>query len=79
MKQRLPLSGRRQITDDTFAHLQGWLRPGLTELEVAAEIQRFMLAQGAEGLAFPSIMLPGQMPPCRMQCQASASWDRVSR
>src|SRR5579859_1155840 len=31
------------ITDETFAHLQGWLRPGLTEKEVAWEIQRFML------------------------------------
>jgi Xaa-Pro aminopeptidase len=49
----------QQITDETFVHLQGWLRPGLTEQEVAAEILRFMLARGAEALAFPSIVASG--------------------
>ncbi|HEY7349710.1 MAG TPA: Xaa-Pro peptidase family protein [Ktedonobacterales bacterium] len=49
----------QQITDETFAHLQGWLRPGLTEKEVAWEILRFMLAQGAEDASFPSIVASG--------------------
>ncbi|HEY7357977.1 MAG TPA: aminopeptidase P family protein [Ktedonobacterales bacterium] len=49
----------QQITDETFAHLQGWLQPGLTEQEVAAEILRFMLARGAEGTSFPSIVASG--------------------
>jgi Xaa-Pro aminopeptidase len=49
----------QQITDDTFAHLQGWLRPGLTEKEVAWEILRFMVAQGAETTSFPSIVASG--------------------
>ncbi len=49
----------QQITDETFAHLSGWLRPGLTEREVAWEIQRFMVASGAETTSFPSIVASG--------------------
>lgn len=49
----------QEITDETFAHLQSWLRPGLTEKEVAWEILRFMLAQGAETTSFPTIVASG--------------------
>ncbi len=49
----------QQITDETFTHLQGWLRPGLTEKEVAWEIQRFMVERGAETTSFPSIVASG--------------------
>ena len=49
----------QQITDETFAHLSGWIRPGLTEKEVAWEIQRFMVARGAETTSFPSIVASG--------------------
>ncbi len=49
----------QQITDETFTHLLGWLRPGLTEEEVAREIERVMLSHGAEDLAFPSIVASG--------------------
>jgi Xaa-Pro aminopeptidase len=49
----------QQITDEAFAHLQGWLQPGLTEQEVAAEILRFMLARGGEGTSFPPIVASG--------------------
>lgn len=49
----------QQITDETFTHLAGWLRPGLTEKEVAWEIQRFMVERGAETTSFPSIVASG--------------------
>ncbi len=49
----------QDITDATFTHLVGWLRPGLTEREVAVEIERFMVEQGAEGTAFPPIVASG--------------------
>lgn len=49
----------QQITDETFAHLQGWLRPGLTEKEVAWEILRFMVERGAETTSFPTIVASG--------------------
>jgi len=47
------------ITDETFEHLCAYLRPGLTEREVAAEIERFMRSRGADGLAFESIVASG--------------------
>jgi Xaa-Pro aminopeptidase len=49
----------QQITDETFTHLLGWLRPGLTEKAVAWEIQRFMVERGAETTSFPSIVASG--------------------
>ena len=47
------------ITDETFDYLSGYLRPGLTEREVAREIERYMVERGAEGLAFDSIVASG--------------------
>jgi Xaa-Pro aminopeptidase len=47
------------ITDETFSYLCGYLRPGLTERQVAQEIERFMLEHGADGLAFESIVASG--------------------
>lgn len=47
------------ITDETFTHLCNYLRPGLTERQVAREIERFMLESGAEGLAFDTIVASG--------------------
>jgi Xaa-Pro aminopeptidase len=47
------------ITDATFAHLLDYLRPGLTEREVALEIERDMRARGAEACAFAPIVASG--------------------
>jgi Xaa-Pro aminopeptidase len=47
------------ITDETFDYLCGYLRPGLTERQVAQEIERYMTERGAEGLAFDSIVASG--------------------
>jgi Xaa-Pro aminopeptidase len=47
------------ITDETFDYLCGYLRPGLTERQVAQEIERYMTEHGAEGLAFGSIVASG--------------------
>ena len=47
------------ITDAGFAHLCSFMRPGLTEREVAFELEFFMRRQGSEGLAFPSIVAAG--------------------
>lgn len=47
------------ITDETFAHLLTYLRPGLTERAVALEIERFMREHGAEGVAFDPIVACG--------------------
>jgi Xaa-Pro aminopeptidase len=47
------------ITDETLAHLLTFMRPGMSELAVVDEIERFMRAQGAEGLAFAPIVAGG--------------------
>ena len=47
------------ITDETFSYICGWLRAGMTEKQVAQEIERHMLELGADGLAFESIVASG--------------------
>ena len=47
------------ITDATFTYLCGYLRAGLTEKQVAREIERYMLEQGADGMAFTPIVASG--------------------
>lgn len=47
------------ITDAGFAHMLEFLRPGLSETEVAIELEFFMRHKGAEGLAFPVIAASG--------------------
>jgi Xaa-Pro aminopeptidase len=57
------------ITDETFAHLCGYLRPGMSERQVAGEIDRYMRERGADGMAFdphvasgPNAALPHATP-----------------
>ena len=47
------------ITDETFAYLCGWLKQGMTEKQVAQEIERYMREKGAEGVAFAPIVASG--------------------
>ena len=47
------------VTDAAFAHIVGYMRPGMTEREVQIELEDFMRRHGAEGLAFPSIVAAG--------------------
>ena len=47
------------LTDACFDHLVTWIRPGMTEREVAWELEGFFRANGAEGLAFDTIVLAG--------------------
>jgi Xaa-Pro aminopeptidase len=47
------------ITDDTFTYLCGYLRIGLTERQVAQEIERYMRERGADGIAFEPIVASG--------------------
>ncbi|MCL6445814.1 MAG: aminopeptidase P family protein, partial [Alicyclobacillus sp.] len=48
-----------RIADAAFDHILGYLRPGLTELEVALELEVFMRKQGATGAAFTTIVASG--------------------
>ena len=47
------------LTDACFAHLLEFVRAGMTEQEVALEIERWFRTNGAEGLAFDTIVLAG--------------------
>jgi Xaa-Pro aminopeptidase len=53
------LKAAQAITDAAFTHMLDILRPGLTEREVATELEFFMRRTGADGLAFPSIVATG--------------------
>lgn len=48
-----------EITDNCFGHLLRFIKIGMTEKEVAFEIQRYFAQNGASGLAFDSIVASG--------------------
>jgi Xaa-Pro aminopeptidase len=48
-----------RLTDSCFEHLLEWLRPGLTEREVAWEMTGWFRANGAEAVAFDPLVLVG--------------------
>lgn len=47
------------LTDACFEHLLGLIAPGMTEQQVAWELESFFRSYGAEGLAFEPIVLAG--------------------
>lgn len=49
----------QQITDDAFAHICTFIRPGQTELQIRAELEGYMLSHGAHALSFDSIVASG--------------------
>lgn len=48
-----------EITDMAFDYITKNIRRGMTEKEIAFEIEKFMIKNGADGLAFPSIVASG--------------------
>lgn len=53
------LRAAQAVTDAAFDHIVGFMRPGMTEREVQIELEDFMVRNGAEGLAFSSIVACG--------------------
>lgn len=49
-----------ELNDRCFDHILNFIRPGMTEQEVAGEIEDFLARNGAEGLAFPTIVVGGE-------------------
>lgn len=47
------------VTDAAFAHIVKFIKPEMTEIEVALELEFFMRKNGAEGLAFQTIAVSG--------------------
>ncbi len=48
-----------RIASDCFAHMCGFVRPGISEKRAALEIEHFMKLQGAEDLSFNTICVSG--------------------
>jgi Xaa-Pro aminopeptidase len=48
------------MNDACFQHMVGYLRPGLTEVQVAEEIFRVLSKLGSKKLAFPTIAVAGE-------------------
>lgn len=48
-----------RIADDGFAHIISFIQPGMTEMEVAAELEHFMRRAGSERPAFQTIIASG--------------------
>ncbi len=53
------IAAAQAITDAAFLHILDYITPARTEREVALELEFFMRAKGAEGLAFPTIAVSG--------------------
>lgn len=47
------------ITDAAFTHILNFIKPEMTEIEVALELEYFMRRNGAEALAFDTIAVSG--------------------
>lgn len=57
----LELMARAQaITDEAFAHILKFIKPEMTELEVALELEFFMRSRGAQSVAFDTIAVSGK-------------------
>ena len=48
-----------QITDNCFKHLINFIKIGMTEKQIALEIEKYFLENGADGVAFETIVASG--------------------
>lgn len=49
-----------QITDKCFEYIIDFIKPGMTEKQIAYEIEKYMREHGADGLAFDSVVAAGK-------------------
>lgn len=49
----------QSITDAAFAHMLEFIKPGMTEKQIRTELETFMFMNGADSLAFDSIVASG--------------------
>lgn len=48
-----------EITDDAFEHILTFIKPGITERQVANELDRFLKEKGSTGMSFETIIASG--------------------
>jgi len=56
-RQKIQKAG--QISDETFVHILDYIKPGMTEKQVANEIDQYGLNHGADATAFETIVASG--------------------
>lgn len=54
------ISKAAALGDKCFSHILGFIEPGMSDKQVADEIERFLIANGSEGLAFDTISVSGE-------------------
>ncbi len=50
----------QKIAEDAFKHILTFIKPGVTEKEIALELDFYMLSHGAEALSFETIAVAGK-------------------
>ncbi len=50
----------QQIAEDAFEHILTFIKPGVTEKQIALELDFYMLSHGAEALSFETIAVTGK-------------------
>jgi Xaa-Pro aminopeptidase len=53
------IAAAQELTDRALEHILGFVSAGMTEREVALELEFFMRREGSDGLAFPPIVASG--------------------
>ena len=48
-----------EITDEAYQHILGFAKPGLTEIQIANELEAFLKNKGASGMSFTTIVASG--------------------
>lgn len=54
------IKNAQKIAEKAFSHILGFIKEGITEKEIALEIDFFMLRNGAEALSFETIVVSGE-------------------
>ncbi len=49
----------QRVTDAAFEHICGYIKCGMTEQQIRAELENYMLSHGADGLSFDTIIASG--------------------
>lgn len=50
----------QRIAERAFDHILGYIKPGVTDKDIALELEYFMLKNGADGLSFETIAVSGK-------------------
>lgn len=59
-EELLKIMKASSIGDACFIHIIGYIREGMTEKQIAGEIEETLKKMGSQGLAFPTIFVSGQ-------------------